>query len=166
MWEENSPSRYKMSLLRRFLTQFTWRIHPTSSRHVVGFCLFGIYNINTVVDIRFWHCQMTHKIHINIKGGAHRDGTLPFSYILPLPSYIGIGPCPIHRNATLCTFRSENSWLWWPSGRLWERSNRRSRSVPLGQRAITFTATSTIRFVFISYILLDLRSSLLTLGNA
>ena len=111
MWEENSPSRYKMSLLRRFLTQFTWRIHPTSSRHVVGFCLFGIYNINTVVDIRFWHCQMTHKIHINIKGGAHRDGTLPFSYILPLPSYIGIGPCPIHRNATLCTFRSESYHL-------------------------------------------------------
>ena len=32
---------------------------------------------------------------------------------------------------------------------------------------ITFTATSTIRFVFItSYIFHDLRSSLLTLGNA
>ena len=88
MWEENSPSRYKMSLLRRFLTQFTWRIHPTSSRHVVGFCLFGIYNINTVVDIRFWHCQMTHKIHINIKGGRTVMARSPFltSYLFLLTS--------------------------------------------------------------------------------
>ena len=64
MWEENSPSRFKMSLLRRFLTQFTWTIHPTPSRNVLGFGLFWIYNTNTIFDIRFWHCLITHTLVI------------------------------------------------------------------------------------------------------
>ena len=51
---------------------------------------------------------------------------VPFSYLLPLPSYIGIGPCPIHEvvvmavrkavravksTKSLCTFRSESYHL-------------------------------------------------------
>ena len=68
---------------------------------------------------------------------------VPFSYLLPLPSYIGIGPCPIQLVVVMAVRKAVRA------------------------ATITFTATSTIRFVFItSYIFHDLRSSLLTLGNA
>ena len=67
----------------------------------------------------------------------------PISYFLPLPSYIGIGPCPIQLVVVMAVRKAVRA------------------------ATITFTATSTIRFVFItSYIFHDLRSSLLTLGNA
>ncbi len=54
----------------------------------------------------------------------------PISYFLPLPSYIGIGPCPMHEVVVMAVRKAVRA------------------------ATITFTATSTIRFVFISYILL------------
>ena len=54
----------------------------------------------------------------------------PISYFLPLPSYIGIGPCPIQLVVVMAVRKAVRA------------------------ATITFTATSTIRFVFItSYIL-------------
>ena len=61
----------------------------------------------------------------NKKNGTANIGS-PISYFLPLPSYIGIGPCPIHEvvvmavrkavravksTKSLCTFRSESYHL-------------------------------------------------------
>ena len=53
----------------------------------------------------------------------------PISYFLPLPSYIGIGPCPMHEVVVTAVRKAVRA------------------------ATITFTATSIIRFVFISYIL-------------
>ena len=50
----------------------------------------------------------------------------PISYFLPLPSYIGIGPCPIQLVVVMAVRKAVRA------------------------ATITFTATSTIRFVFIT----------------
>ena len=52
----------------------------------------------------------------------------PISYFLPLPSYIGIGPCPIQLVVVMAVRKAVRA------------------------ATITFTATSTIRFVFITFI--------------
>ncbi len=65
----------------------------------------------------------------NKKNGTANIGS-PISYFLPLPSYIGIGPCPIQLVVVMAVRKAVRA------------------------ATIIFTATSTIRFVFISYILL------------
>ena len=60
----------------------------------------------------------------NKKNGTANIGS-PISYFLPLPSYIGIGPCPIQLVVVMAVRKAVRA------------------------ATITFTATSTIRFVFI-----------------